>query len=112
MIRLSNWTLNAPTLNTTGSETWVYRKVGITWVLAWVSGLNVNYGGDIHNKNCDWMVFMSGANSGSNNHHRRAANDVWTSNGFAMNVARSVVKNTYGGNAWASGSGVLNITVN
>lgn len=113
MIRLRNWCLNAPTLNTTGSETWAYRKVGRTWVLAWVNGLNVNYGGNYENSNCDYMAFISGANSGNNVHHRRSSNDIWTSNGYAMNVARRVTNNTYGGNAWHGGfSGTLNITVN
>lgn len=112
MIRLRNWTLNLPTLNTSGSETWAYRKVGSTWVLAWVNGLNVTFGGSIHNTNCDWMVNMSGSNSGNNVHHRRTSNDIWTSNGFAMNVARRVNNGTFGGNAWHSNqSGTLNITV-
>lgn len=112
MIRLSNFSLNSPNLVSSGSETWVYRKVGPTWVLAWVNGLNVNYGGNFQNKNCDHMAFISGGISGNNAHHRRRANDQWTPNGFAMNIARRVSNGTFGGNAWhASQSGNLNITV-
>ncbi len=111
MLVLSTWVGNTAYLNTSGSDVTAFRKVLGGWVPMWTDNLYVDYAGNYRNKFCNVMAGLSG-NQGPNwAHYRRAANDIFTPNGFANNVFRAVGNGEFGGNASASGCSLFNATL-